>query len=129
MRLSTLAQSARERGLKIATLLIEELERAWISPDEEVKPETVRVGSTVTFVTLSGESKTVRLVYPGETDVAASQVSVLSNVGVALLGLSKGDTVHWLTWEHRENSLTLVDVMPPVRVPTLASDRVDEPLS
>ncbi len=35
------------------------------------------------------------LVFPAEADIAAGKVSVLTPVGAALIGLSKGESIAW----------------------------------
>ena len=58
-----------------------------------VPASVVAMNSTVEFLDdAHGETRTVQLVYPGEADIAANKVSVLSPVGAGLLGLPGRDT-------------------------------------
>jgi len=54
----------------------------------------------------------VRLVWPEHADISRGRVSVLTPVGVALLGLSAGDRFRWTTRAGEERALTVLEVMP-----------------
>lgn len=73
-----------------------EIARARLLPPDHMPPQTVTMRSVVRF-RLSNTDQTLekRLVYPRELQDPATEVSVLSPVGVALLGLSAGDSIDW----------------------------------
>ena len=62
-----------------------------------MRDDVVRMGSTLRYVTDSGEDRTVTLVFPAEADIAAGKISILTPIGAALLGLSEGQSIHWQT--------------------------------
>jgi regulator of nucleoside diphosphate kinase len=55
------------------------------------------------------------LVYPEEADITAGRLSVLTPVGVALIGLRKGQTITWITPSGKPRNLTVMRVEPAVR--------------
>ncbi|WP_068874519.1 MULTISPECIES: nucleoside diphosphate kinase regulator [unclassified Phenylobacterium] len=110
-RLTALALQAEDRTPELAGLLLAELERARIRPDGKTAPDVVGVGSSVEFVDEAhGEPRTVQLVWPGEADIAAGKVSVLTHVGAGLLGLSAGQSILWPDRDGRKRALRIVSV-------------------
>jgi regulator of nucleoside diphosphate kinase len=92
----------------VARFLREELERAVIVP--EGAAGSVTIGSEVKFVDHS--TRTIRqckLAYPDEADQGHC-VSVLSNVGSALLGLGPGQSISWTDGEV-EQRLTVLEIL------------------
>lgn len=76
--------------------LLEELTRAQILEPEEIAPTVVLIGSRVRFaVEPSGEEFSATLSYPEDLNGGPERISVLSPVGMALLGLSVGDRIDW----------------------------------
>jgi regulator of nucleoside diphosphate kinase len=72
-----------------------ELERAIIVPPQVVSPNVVTMNSRVALQ-LDGEETEVSLVYPEDADESAGRVSVLSDVGAAILGYQEGDELDWI---------------------------------
>ena len=57
-------------------------------PGQRIAPDVVTVNSTMSYRDeASGDVRGVTLVYPHETSIAEGQISILSPVGRALLGL------------------------------------------
>jgi regulator of nucleoside diphosphate kinase len=52
----------------------------------------------------------VLLVYPGEADIAAGKVSVLTPIGTALIGLAEGQSILWQTRTGAAKRLTVLKV-------------------
>lgn len=96
---------------RAAESLLEELERAKVLPQDELPPNCVRMGSTVTFSTSDGTNRTVQLVFPEDADIAQNRVSVLTPIGAALIGLSEGSSISWSDVNGREHTLTVVKVV------------------
>lgn len=70
------------------------LDSSQIVPAAAVTPDVVTMNSRVTVEELADErSYTVTVVYPTEADPDRSRVSVLSPVGLALLGMRVGEEV------------------------------------
>ena len=55
-------------------------------------------------------TRTVSLAYPAEADAAAGKVSILEPVGLALLGLSVGQSIEWDFPDGSRRRLTLKEV-------------------
>ena len=79
--------------------------------DREVPKTLVTMGSLVHF--RDEETKremALRLVYPREATGDPSRISVFTPVGVALLGLSKGQSIAYETRDGRRKTLRVLDV-------------------
>jgi regulator of nucleoside diphosphate kinase len=110
-RLAGLADILSRRNAGLAEQLFAELERAEVVPDEDAR-DVIRMGSTLDYRTDRGEQRTVTLVFPGEEDIAAGKVSVLTPIGVVLIGLSAGDAMEWRTRDGRVQRLTVTRLHP-----------------
>lgn len=100
-----------ERAAGRAAGLLGELERARVSPDRRVPMDVVGMNSTVDFVDEArGVTRTVQLVYPGEADIEAGKVSVLTPIGAALIGLREGQSIRWPDREGRARELRVLKV-------------------
>ena len=111
-RLAALADAALDTLPLLAETLLAELERARLVADERMPQTVVRMGSTVEYEAVDGR-RSVELVYPEDADIAAGRISVLTPIGTALLGLSAGQSIRWLTRDGRDQRLTVVAVAPP----------------
>ena len=113
-RLHDLASAAIERAPDVATLLLDELERAEACSSDEMPPTVVNIGSNVTFrYNDNGQSRTVRLVFPNDADISKGWVSVLTPIGATLLGLAEGDQMEWTTRYGEARTLTILTVNEP----------------
>jgi len=108
--LARLAEAISGKNLELADQLFEELERARVVADRHLRSDVVRMGSTLRFTTDAGEDRTVTLVFPGEADIAAGKVSVLTPIGAALIGLSAGQSIDWTGRDGRVHRLTVENV-------------------
>jgi len=92
-RLEKLARVAAQQGDMDAMFLLVEINRAEIVPDDDGGIESiVTIGSWVTYLTDWGiPRKTVQLVWPEDRTSDLAQISVLSGLGAALVGLRIGD--------------------------------------
>lgn len=105
-RLSTLLDtSLTYRYPRESALLGEVLAHASVSPDEKVPGTVVTMGATIFCEDVEGHSRRghwptqppreLSLVYPWDAESHAGLVSVLSPMGVALLGLRPGEVAEW----------------------------------
>jgi regulator of nucleoside diphosphate kinase len=112
LRLTDVAMSALNQAPEVAEELLSEIERATVVPTHAVPANAVQMGSTVEFTTEEGSSRRITLVFPGQADIAAARISVLTPIGAALIGLSEGQSIVWMTRDGRERRLTVLAVEP-----------------
>jgi regulator of nucleoside diphosphate kinase len=112
-RLTSLAAVVGDRAPDVASVLQSEMERARVVPADVLPAAVVQMGSTVEFSSDTGRQRRVTLVFPGDADVAASRVSILTPIGAALIGLSPGQSIAWTTRDGRRHQLTVLSVAPP----------------
>jgi regulator of nucleoside diphosphate kinase len=75
---------------ELADLLME----ARLVPAEKLPADRVAMNSTVTYVEEpAGVRRTVTLAYPREADPAQGRISVLSPIGLALIGRRRGEAL------------------------------------
>ena len=91
--LLVLAMSGTGHTADQADDLLYELGRAAVVDDRHLPPHVVRMGSGVVVSIDGGEPQLLRLAYPHER--GAGDISILSPVGTALLGLRSGQTMTW----------------------------------
>lgn len=109
-RLSLLADTIADRNEALSETLSFELDRARVVPDKRVPATVIRMGSTAVWRTENGEEHRAMLVFPGEADINNGKVSILTPVGVALIGLSTGQSMQWTARDGRNHSLTVLKV-------------------
>lgn len=112
-QLSMLARAAAGKMPDLASILLDELDRAHVLA--EGRPEqTVCMGSEIEFRDdTTSKIQTVTLVYPGEADISHSKISVLTPVGAALIGVRSGDSITWETRTGELRKLTVLEVREP----------------
>lgn len=89
--------------------LLNELDRATLIADDAAE-KYIGLGSKATFKTSAGDEKTVELVVPAEADISSGKVSILTPIGVALLGLSEGQSISWTARDGRDGLLTVLKI-------------------
>jgi regulator of nucleoside diphosphate kinase len=95
-RLEQLADSPELRRAPAVARLQAELARARVLPASELPRDVVAMNASLDCVEeRSGTARRLTLVYPREADIARGRVSVLSPVGMALLGLRVGQSIDW----------------------------------
>src|SRR5690606_40665024 len=91
----------------LADRLLDELGRARIVPAGKMPKSVVAIGSRVTYRDeAAGQVKSVTLVYPEEADITRQRVSVMTPIGVALLGLAEGAAFYWDTRDNQDRKST-----------------------
>jgi regulator of nucleoside diphosphate kinase len=90
-----LGERRRQHALEAAAAnaLADLLLEARLVPDEELPADRVAMNSKVTYREEPGLRRSVILVHPIDADAAVGRVSVLSPVGLALLGRTPGSVV------------------------------------
>jgi regulator of nucleoside diphosphate kinase len=109
-RLTDLATASLERLPEVANELLSEMDRAKVVQDGSVPDNVVRMGSTVTFKSDDGNTRTFKLVYPAEESLDEHRISVMTPVGAALIGLAEGQSISWAARDGRRHELTVEKV-------------------
>ncbi|MDO6759251.1 GreA/GreB family elongation factor [Tamlana sp. 2_MG-2023] len=75
--------------------LNDELKEARIVDEADMPSDIIRFNSVVQVSSHQGWERTLQLVIPAESDFKQNKVSLLTPMGSALIGYSKGDTIVW----------------------------------
>ena len=109
--LTRLAEGGAHTMPELAAELATELDRARILPEGRVSSDHVRVGSIVSYRDeTSGRDTTVTLVWPEHADIAESRVSVMTPIGVALIGMAVDKSIDWTTRSGDVKRLTVTQI-------------------
>lgn len=109
--LEALAEGALRRNASLANRLLEEIGRARIVSAQKMPPDVIGIGSTVRYRDNgTGQETSVTLVYPENADIGHHRVSVMTPIGVALLGLAKDASFFWDTLGGQRRTLTVIEV-------------------
>ncbi len=76
-----------------------EIERAVVVEPQSVAGDVVTMNSRV-VLHLDDEKHEVALVYPQDADERDRRLSVLSEIGTAILGYQEGDAIDWMVTDH-----------------------------
>lgn len=110
-RLTQLALSKEDDLPQVCGLLLREINRATVRTAARFPTNVVTMQSRVAFVDAgTGAERVVELVYPGEADISAGRISILTPVGAGLIGLSEGQSILWPDRDGHERKLTIVKV-------------------
>ena len=106
-RLTDLATASLERLPDVARELLSEMDRARVVEAGELPANVVRMGSTVTFESDDGHTRTMKLVYPADESLDQHRISVMTPIGAALIGLAEGQSISWTARDGRRHELTV----------------------
>lgn len=110
LRAVAIAALGHDRPGIAASMLLGEVSRAVVVPRESLSPDVVVMDSTVEIRDdTTKTNRVLHLVYPEEV-VADSDVSVLTPLGAALVGLSRGDSIDWCTTSGERSAVTVLGV-------------------
>ncbi|TDL79642.1 nucleoside diphosphate kinase regulator [Palleronia sediminis] len=113
-KLESLAEGAIARNPVLADRLLGELGRARIVPAGKLPANVVAIGREVTYRDgTTGQEKSVTPVFPQDADIARGRISVLTPIGVALIGLAEGASLDWDTRDGERRVLTVLRVGIP----------------
>jgi regulator of nucleoside diphosphate kinase len=94
--------------------LRDELARADVRDAQDMPGDVITMGSRVRFCEeVSGKEYVLTLVYPHEASQDGGKVSVFSPAGSALLGLSVGQSIDWLTPDGKAIRIRVMEVAQP----------------
>ncbi|KRB84025.1 nucleoside diphosphate kinase regulator [Noviherbaspirillum sp. Root189] len=95
-RLETIADLLPASAIESKNALLDELGRANIVEPDQMPATVVTMNSTVQFeITSPKEEFCMTLVYPSDIGNGTNQISVLTPIGTALLGLAEGSQIEW----------------------------------
>lgn len=117
-RLEALAEKSLDRDPALAGRLLDELERAHIVKQRKIPANVAAIGNMVTYRDeTTGQERSVTLVFPIDADIAQQKISIMTPIGVALLGLKEGARFYWDTRGGERRMLTLVHVTATAPAP------------
>ncbi len=109
--IEALAEGAIQRNPAMADRLLDEIGRARVVAPAKMPKNVVSMGSTVTYRDeTTGLEKSVILVFPEDADIAQQRISLMTPIGVALLGLAEGAAFYWDTRDNQRRTLTVIHV-------------------
>ena len=112
--IASLALQTEHRQPLIASMLLEEIERAELHEPETLPADAVRIGSEVEFVDeKTHQLRKVRLVLPIDANIAEGRISILTPMGAALYGLRAGSAIDWPDLDGNDRRILIARVMPP----------------
>ena len=89
LRLTDVAMTAPNQAPDVAEELLSEIERTTVVPTHAIPANVVQMDSTVEFAT-EGVSRRITLVFPGQADITAARISVVTPIGAALSRTLRG---------------------------------------
>ena len=109
-----LALRAEHRQPAVAAMLLEEIERAELHGPDTMPDGHVRLGSRIAFVDeRTNEAREVKLVLPGEANIAEGRISILTPMGAALYGLAADHCIDWPDLSGQTRSIRILRVTQP----------------
>lgn len=112
-QLEQLVERASGSTPALAERLLDEVARARILPAARLPADVASIGSKVSWRDeTTGRVQTAVLVWPEEADIGSGRASVLTPIGVALLGLKVGARFPWDTRSGETRELTVLSVEP-----------------
>lgn len=110
--LETTLDGPGRRMREVGQFLDQELARADVVPPHAIGPSVATMNSRVEYEDLAtGQRRCVTIVYPDQADPGAERISVVSPLGAALLGLTKGQEITWQLSDGRPRRTRLVRVI------------------
>lgn len=112
--LERLAEGLQHRNEDLAAHFFEELARARTVPANDMPEDVIGIGSRVAFRDdTTGKEQQITLVLPEQADISAGKVSVVTPIGIALIGLRSGASFSWETNGGARHNLTVLSVSRP----------------
>ena len=112
-QLEAVASGALRRSPALAERLLSEIARARVVDTARLPRDVVALGNEVTYRDeTTGREQTVVLVLPQHADIAKGRASILTPIGIALIGLREGSSFSWETRDGQTRRLTVVRVRP-----------------
>lgn len=111
-RLENIIDSLPASQAQIKHCLLDELSRADVAEPCDMPSDVATMNSRVRFALDAPAAQfDLTLAYPKDMQPDGEQVSILSPVGSALIGLKSGDTIDWSRPDGSAFQLTLLEVV------------------
>jgi regulator of nucleoside diphosphate kinase len=111
-RLEAIADRLPASAIESKNALLDELGRANIVEVDQMPATVVTMNSTVRFeITSPQEEFCMTLVYPGDIGNGVNQISVLTPIGTALLGLAEGSQIEWPRRDGQSVHVRILEVL------------------
>ncbi|WP_089174024.1 nucleoside diphosphate kinase regulator [Bosea sp. AS-1] len=112
--LSRIAAGAANTMPELAAELSHELDRARILPEGRTSIDHARIGSQIVYRDESTKRETtVTLVWPQDANIEKNRISVMTPIGVALIGMAAERSIDWTTRSGEVKRLTVLEVREP----------------
>ena len=112
--IASLALQTEHKQPLVASMLLEEIERAELHEIGTLPETAVTLGSEVDFVDeKSCQLRTVQLVLPAAANIAEGRISILTPMGAALYGLTAGQSIDWPDLDGHERRIRILRVKQP----------------
>ena len=121
-RLEQLARTAWSDQHPGAIFLLSEIRRARVVVQEICRDEIVTLNRWVTYRLDRAPCQSRILVHPEDYDSSERQLSVLSPVGAALIGIKVDDRMPYVSIEGAIHVVIAVSIDPPVKFASFAQD-------
>lgn len=111
-RLEAIADLLPASAAECKNALLDELGRADIVESSLVPARVVTMNSLVRFeITPPREEFCMTLVYPHEVSSGENQISVLTPIGTALLGMAEGNRIEWPRRDGQTVTVRILEVL------------------
>ena len=109
---ASLALRAEDRNPVVAAMLLDEIERAELHEPATLPDDAVMLGSQVDFVDeKTCQLRKVKIVLPGEANIAEGRISILTPMGAALYGLRAGSSIDWPDLDGNKRRINIIRVV------------------
>jgi regulator of nucleoside diphosphate kinase len=99
---------------QLASMLLDEIERAELHDAQSMPPGSIRLNSRVAFIDeRTSELREVQLVLPLQANIAEGRISILTPMGAALYGLQAGQSIEWPDRQGNTRPIRIVRVQDP----------------
>ncbi len=125
-RLLNLAHRARLDGHPVAEFLLSEIARAQVLDGSRWEDELVALNRWITYRVDWGPTESRVLVHPEEYVSAERQLSVLSPVGAALIGIKAGERMPFIAIDGTLHIVTVISIDRAPRILNFARRTPDQ---
>ncbi len=113
---ASLALQVEHQNPVVASMLLEEIERAELHESDTLPEGAITLGSMIDFVDeRTSQLRSVELVLPAAANIALGRISILTPMGAALYGLTAGQSIDWPDLEGNRRLIRILRVRQPAR--------------